>query len=222
MVGVAAIGLSGAFEAQWESYPGHGGLTLHLKLPPERVGGVVGIVGMVVGMVGIAARAVWTLVHKPVAFSAMRTILLGFCVLWCSTIFSPMHIHTGSEVCRGRAGMALVFPFPPLRAELSTFAREWVAKWSRLPHIGILRSLEFYQYGALHNFQVSPSPPWRQPRGKSTVSLVDSHTNATFPRYHLRELDLIFATGLPPGWTLNPQPSTLNPQPSTLTLYPKP
>ena len=45
-----------------------------------------------------------------------------------------------------------------------------------------------------------PGPPWRQPRGKSMVSSVNSHTNATSRRWHLWEIDLIFAHGLPPGW----------------------
>ena len=44
------------------------------------------------------------------------------------------------------------------------------------------------------------SPPWRQPRGKSMVSSVNSHTNATRIGWHLWEIDLRFATGLPPGW----------------------
>ena len=42
--------------------------------------------------------------------------------------------------------------------------------------------------------------PWRQPRGKPIVSLVNSHTNATSKRWHLWEIDLRFAPGLPPGW----------------------
>jgi len=45
-----------------------------------------------------------------------------------------------------------------------------------------------------------PSPPWRQPRFKSMVSSVNSHTNATRIGWHLWEIDLIFAPGLPPGW----------------------
>jgi len=45
-------------------------------------------------------------------------------------------------------------------------------------------------------------PPWRQPRGKSMVSLVNSHTNATRTGWHLWEIDLRFAYGLPPGWRL--------------------
>ena len=47
---------------------------------------------------------------------------------------------------------------------------------------------------------VSPHPPWRHPRGKWMVSLVDSHTNATSQRWHLWEIDLRFAPGVPPGW----------------------
>ena len=44
-------------------------------------------------------------------------------------------------------------------------------------------------------------PPWRQPRGKSMVSSVNSHTNATRTGWHLREID--FAPGSPPGWVWN-------------------
>ena len=44
------------------------------------------------------------------------------------------------------------------------------------------------------------APPWRQPRCKSMVSLVNSHTNATRIGWHLWEIDLRFVPGLPPGW----------------------
>ena len=43
-------------------------------------------------------------------------------------------------------------------------------------------------------------PPCRQPRGKFMVSLVIFHTNATRIGWHLWEIDLRFATGLPSGW----------------------
>jgi len=43
-------------------------------------------------------------------------------------------------------------------------------------------------------------PPWRQPRGKWMVSLANSHTHATRIGWHLWEIDLRFAHGLPPGW----------------------
>ena len=36
--------------------------------------------------------------------------------------------------------------------------------------------------------------------GKQIVSLVNSHSNATSQRWHLWEIDLRFAPGLPPGW----------------------
>jgi len=45
-----------------------------------------------------------------------------------------------------------------------------------------------------------PQPPWRQPRCKSMVSSVNSHTDAARIGWHLREIDLRFAPGLPPGW----------------------
>jgi len=50
---------------------------------------------------------------------------------------------------------------------------------------------------------VSPNrlrPPWRQPRGKQIVSLVNSHTNVTSRRWHLQEIDVRFAPGLHLGW----------------------
>ena len=43
----------------------------------------------------------------------------------------------------------------------------------------------------------SPTPPCRQPRGKWMVSLVNSHTNAT---WHLWVIDLRFALNSTPGW----------------------
>jgi len=49
-------------------------------------------------------------------------------------------------------------------------------------------------------------PPWRQPRGKSMVSLVNSHTNATRIGWHLWEIDSRFVPGLPPGWIMNNKP----------------
>jgi len=43
--------------------------------------------------------------------------------------------------------------------------------------------------------------------GKSMVSSVNSHTNATRIGWHLWEIDLRFASGLPPGWrSANPCP----------------
>jgi hypothetical protein len=43
-------------------------------------------------------------------------------------------------------------------------------------------------------------PPWRQPRGKSMVSLVNSHTNATRIGWHLWEIDLRFALDSNSRW----------------------
>ena len=43
-------------------------------------------------------------------------------------------------------------------------------------------------------------PPWRQPRGKWMVSLVNSHTNATSKRWHLWEIDLRIALNSTTGW----------------------
>ena len=55
-------------------------------------------------------------------------------------------------------------------------------------------------------------PPWRQPRGKSMVSLVNSHTNATSKRWHLWEIDLRFSPGFPPGWSGNGRKTWLTPE----------
>ena len=46
----------------------------------------------------------------------------------------------------------------------------------------------------------SPQPPWRQPRGKLMVDSVNSYTNANRIGWHLCEIDLRFAPGVPPGW----------------------
>jgi len=43
-------------------------------------------------------------------------------------------------------------------------------------------------------------PPWRQPRGKWMVALVNSHTNATRIGWHLWAIDSRFAPGIPPEW----------------------
>ena len=45
-------------------------------------------------------------------------------------------------------------------------------------------------------------PPWRQPRGKWMVSLVNSHTNATSKRWHLWEIDFRFALNSTPVWVV--------------------
>ena len=47
-------------------------------------------------------------------------------------------------------------------------------------------------------------PPWRQPMGKWMVSLVNFHTNATRIGWHMWEIDLKFAPGLPSGWLVLP------------------
>ena len=49
-------------------------------------------------------------------------------------------------------------------------------------------------------------PPWRQPRAKWMVSLVNSHTNAISKRWHLWEIDLRFALNTTPGWCVAPWP----------------
>jgi len=63
---------------------------------------------------------------------------------------------------------------------------------------------------SLPQHPAGPPPSRRQPRDKSMVSLVNSHTNATRIGWHLWEIDFRFASGLPPGW-LPPPPACLAP-----------
>ena len=90
-------------------------------------------------------------------------------------------------------------------------------------------------------------PPWRQPRGKWMISLVNSHTNATLKRWHMWEIDLGFALNSTLGWRERfgcaparsrppaarspltalgrftyPQPHTLHLHPTSHTLHPTP
>ena len=53
----------------------------------------------------------------------------------------------------------------------------------------------------------NPRPLWRQPRGKSMVSLVNFHTNATRIRWHLWEIDLRFAPRVTSRVAMNPAPT---------------
>ena len=48
---------------------------------------------------------------------------------------------------------------------------------------------------------LSTTTPWRQLRGKLIVSFVHSHTNATRIGWHMWEIEIQFAPGLPPGWS---------------------
>ena len=57
-----------------------------------------------------------------------------------------------------------------------------------------------WKSGACRRYREAARPPWRQPRGKWMVSLVNSHTNATSKRWHLWEIDLRFALNSTPGW----------------------
>ena len=54
-------------------------------------------------------------------------------------------------------------------------------------------------------------PPWRQPRSKRVVCLVNSHANATSKRWHLWEIDLKFALDSTPGWGKLRHPGCLQP-----------
>ena len=54
-------------------------------------------------------------------------------------------------------------------------------------------------------------PPWRQPRSKLMVSLVNSHTNASSKRWNLWEIDLRFALDSTLGWCRVEQRSVASP-----------
>jgi hypothetical protein len=58
-------------------------------------------------------------------------------------------------------------------------------------------------------------PPWRQPRGKSVVSFVNSRSNAISRRKHLWEIVLRFALGLPAGWGARTRSSAVKVFPGT-------
>jgi len=106
--------------------------------------------------------------------------------------------------------------------EGDSYARERAETWSPLDHSGSHKAAsqewlpleplsEFGSHTVSQEARGAPSrgkprqdPPWRQPRGKTMVSLVNSHTNATSTRWHLWEIDLRFAPGLPPGWIISP------------------
>ena len=65
---------------------------------------------------------------------------------------------------------------------------------------GTLSDSETLHWGAYRRV-FARNPPWRQPRSKLVVSLVNSHANATIICWHLWENYLRFAPGLPPGWS---------------------
>ena len=69
-----------------------------------------------------------------------------------------------------------------------------------------------------HGSGVRPKPPRRQHRGKSLVSSVDSHTDATRIGWHLWEIDLRLVPALPE--TLNHQHHSLDPLPSAFNPEP--
>jgi len=52
-----------------------------------------------------------------------------------------------------------------------------------------------------HSLWFGGMTPWRQPRCKSMVSLVNYDTHATRIGWHLWEIDVRLAPGLPPGWS---------------------
>jgi len=71
-------------------------------------------------------------------------------------------------------------------------------------------------------------PPWRQARGKSMVSSVNSDTYATRIGCHQWEIDLRIAPGLPPGWyrrrdvvVLRPRDVSLNGRRGCVVLRPR-
>ena len=62
--------------------------------------------------------------------------------------------------------------------------------------------------GGFELLSFSPAePPWRQPRSKLMVSLVNSHANATRIGWHPWEIDSRFVPQLPPGWYRSTKPT---------------
>ena len=76
---------------------------------------------------------------------------------------------------------------PASDAQLRTVLKEFPT--SPVPHFKLGNQVTIFPH----------DPPWRQPRGKSMVSLVISLTNATRIGWHLWEIDFRFPPGLPPG-----------------------
>jgi len=85
------------------------------------------------------------------------------------------------------------------RCHLFEVAFVWeLTKYTIHLPLGCLQGGETSRGGPLGSRRAT-FPPWRQPRGKSMVSLVNYHTNATRIGWHLWEIDLRFAPGLPSG-----------------------
>ena len=81
---------------------------------------------------------------------------------------------------------------------------EWSGAWQSVWRRARLERCQSWGFSrsVVHvNSARKQAPPWRQPRGKSMVYSVNSHTNATRIGWHLWEIDLRFAPGMPPGWS---------------------
>jgi len=69
----------------------------------------------------------------------------------------------------------------------------------QVPHPPSPSSLPCHTTPFRRKTTATAEPPWRQPRGKSMVSLVNSPTHVTTIGWQLWEIDLRFAPGFPPG-----------------------
>ena len=90
------------------------------------------------------------------------------------------------------------------RAWLRTYTRRWVQlRSASLAALWVVRGISTLEatHGQIDGFYSEP------------------HTNASSKSWHLWEIDLRFAPGLPPGWEIsacecrNPEPQILDPDP---------
>ena len=108
------------------------------------------------------------------------------------------------------------FSLPPSLSLSLSFPLSISLSRARSLSLSLSLSLSVFLSPSLYlplSLPLSPAdwPPWRQPRVKSTVYVVNSHTHATRIGWHLWEIDLRFAPGLPPGWLVGSFMSLLGP-----------
>jgi hypothetical protein len=76
----------------------------------------------------------------------------------------------------------------------------------RLPARAPVPHPPFCKSAAVSSSTLAGLPPWRKPRDQFVGFLINSHVNANRIRWHLWEIDLRFAPGLPPGRCLCARP----------------
>jgi len=70
--------------------------------------------------------------------------------------------------------------------------------WPNLPHFEASLDASSVRSDVTSSIKIL-SPPWRHPRGKLMIPLVNSHTNTTRIGWHLLEIGPRFTPGLPAG-----------------------